>query len=98
MVTRRTFATAVILLGISFAALAVGVLILVANITHRSNLRNDQSNITASEQASTRLLVCTGLEALPQTAGVRALEAIGYPVYGKPTTHYCPAPMPGATK
>lgn len=56
---------------------------------------SDQKNLaTASEQASTRLLVCTGLEALPQTAGVKALENILYPVYGQKTMAYCPAPVP----
>lgn len=74
----------------------------VHSTNHYLNMRrgiSDQKNAaTASEQASTRLLVCTGLEALPQTVGVRALESILYPIYKEPTKPYCPAPMPGATK
>lgn len=92
--SRKTFLVWALVFGLAVFALAVGGYDLIHKINHRSNVRNDQNAVTASEQASTRLLVCTGLEALPQSPGVKALESISYPVYGQPTRPYCPAPTP----
>lgn len=63
-------------------------------LNYRRGISDTKNAATASEQASTRLLVCTGLEALPQSVGVKALENIQYPLYGLPTRPYCPAPIP----
>lgn len=61
-------------------------------LNSRRHISDAKNTITAQEQASSRLLLCTGLEELPQSAPVKALEAIPYEIYGKPTSPYCPAP------
>lgn len=66
-------------------------------INDHATKRDQQEAVTAHEQAVSRALVCTGLEALPQTVGVKSLESLPYPIYLKPTAPFCPAPMPGAT-